>query len=114
MLGFADGEDGRVLSALPPAERRRGVLANYARYFGSQALSARKYIDKPWDNDVWSRGCPVCVMPTGGMTSYGRALRAPVGRIHWAGTETATIWNGYMDGAVRSGERVAAEVRAVL
>ncbi len=114
MLGFADGEDGRVLSALPLAERRRRVLANYTRYFGSQALNARKYIDKPWDNDVWSRGCPVCIMPTGVMTSYGRALRAPVGRIHWAGTETASVWNGYMDGAVRSGERVAAEVRAVL
>ena len=33
-----------------------------------------------------------------------------MGRIHWAGTETSTYWNGYMDGAVRSGERAAAEV----
>jgi monoamine oxidase len=114
MLGFADGEDSRVLSALSFAERRRQVLANYARYFGRQALTPRTYIDKPWDNDVWSRGCPVCVMPTGVMTSYGRALREPVGRIHWAGTETSTVWNGYMDGAVRSGERAAAEVRALL
>jgi monoamine oxidase len=114
MLGFADGEDARVLSALPLAERRRQVLANYALYFGRKALSARKYIDMPWDNDVWSRGCPVCVMPTGVMTSYGRALREPVGRIHWAGTETATVWNGYMDGAVRSGDRACAEVQALL
>jgi monoamine oxidase len=42
--------------------------------------------------------------------SYGRALRRPIGHIHWAGAETATVWNGYMDGAVQSGERVAAEV----
>ena len=41
---------------------------------------------------------------------YGPALRQPVGRIHWAGTETSTYWNGYMDGAVRSGERAAKEV----
>lgn len=114
MLGFVDGDDARVLSAQPFASRRQEVLAEYARYFGAQALTPRKYIDKPWDNDVWSRGCPVCVMPTGVMTSYGAALRAPVGRIHWAGTETATIWNGYMDGAVRSGDRAAAEVSAVL
>lgn len=46
----------------------------------------------------------------GTLLAYGDRLRAPVGRIHWAGTETATFWNGYMDGAVRSGERVAAEI----
>ncbi len=53
-------------------------------------------------------------MPTGVWSSYGPALRLPTGRLHWAGTETATVWNGYMDGAVQSGERVAAEVLAAL
>jgi monoamine oxidase len=48
------------------------------------------------------------------ITEYGRSLIPPVGRIHWAGTETSTFWNGYMDGAVRSGERAAAEVRPLL
>ena len=43
-------------------------------------------------------------------TGYGEALREPVDRIHWAGAETAEAWNGYMDGAVRSGERAAREV----
>jgi monoamine oxidase len=114
MLGFVDGEDSRILSSRPLSERRRQVLADYARYFGSKALAPRKYIDLTWDNEVWTRGCPVCVMPPGVMTSYGRALRAPVGRIHWAGTETAPVWNGYMDGAVRSGERAAREVLARL
>jgi monoamine oxidase len=51
-------------------------------------------------------------MPPGVLTQYGPALRPPVGRIHWAGTETAEMWTGYMDGAVRSGERVADEVQA--
>jgi monoamine oxidase len=59
---------------------------------------------------VWTRGCPVAIAPPGALTSYGEALRAPVERIHWAGTETANYWNGYMDGAVRSGERAASEV----
>jgi hypothetical protein len=48
------------------------------------------------------------------LLDYGPAIRRPVGRIHWAGTETATFWNGYMDGAVRSGERAAEEVRQLL
>ena len=52
----------------------------------------------------------VGIYPPGLMTTYGHAIREPVGRIHWAGTETSTYWNGYMDGAVRSGERAAAEV----
>jgi monoamine oxidase len=48
------------------------------------------------------------------MTAFGPELRRPTGRIHWAGTETSDIWNGYIDGAIRSGERAAAEVLAYL
>lgn len=46
----------------------------------------------------------------GAWTQYGKALAAPVGRIHWAGAETSSVWNGYMDGAVRSGLRAADEI----
>jgi monoamine oxidase len=54
----------------------------------------------------------VAIAGPGVLTAHGPAIRAPVGKIHWAGTETSTYWNGYMDGAVRSGERAAAEVLA--
>ena len=67
-----------------------------------------------WSAEQWSRGCPVAVLPPGTLVDFGAALREPVGRIHWAGTETADYWNGYMDGAVRSGERAAKEVLAAL
>ena len=53
-------------------------------------------------------------MPPGTWTSYGPALREPVGPLHWAGTETATVWSGYMDGAVRSGEAAAQAVLTAL
>ena len=53
-------------------------------------------------------------MPPGRLERLRTALREPVGRIHWAGTETSEVWNGYMDGAVRSGERAAREVRSEL
>ena len=49
-----------------------------------------------------------------GLLAYGTALREPVGPIHWAGTEYSPVWNGYMEGAVRSGEAAAAEVLAAL
>jgi monoamine oxidase len=48
------------------------------------------------------------------LSSYGPWLRRPHGLVHWAGTETSTYWTGYMDGAVRAGERAATEVLARL
>jgi monoamine oxidase len=53
-------------------------------------------------------------MPTGAWTEFGPALRAPIGPLHWAGAETATVWSGYMDGAVSSGERAAADTITAL
>ena len=110
LLGFIDGDDARVLSDQPVAQRRQAALKSYVRYFGSQAANPRQYVDLPWEQERWTRGCPVGVTPPGVITEYWPALRAPVGRIHWAGTETATVWAGYMDGAVQSGKRAAQEV----
>jgi monoamine oxidase len=81
---------------------------------GAEARKARGYFDTNWSAEVWTRGCPVGIPSLGTLVAYGPYLRAPVGRIHWAGTETADYWNGYMDGAVRSGERAATEVLASL
>ena len=114
LLGFVDGEDARLLSDSSPAERQAKALESYVRYFGSAAAKPKQYIDQAWDREIYTGGCPVGMMPPGVMTSYGRSLRPAVGRIHWAGTETATVWNGYMDGAVQSGQRAAQEVLAGL
>ncbi len=114
MLGFIDGADARPLSDQSLAQRRQAALASYVRYFGSQAANPTLYLDLPWEQEPWTRGCPVGVTPPGVMTEYWPALRAPVGRIHWAGTETATVWAGYMDGAVQSGKRAAREVAGQL
>ena len=67
-----------------------------------------------WAREIYTGGCPVGVTPPGVLMEYGPAFREPVGRIHWAGTETATVWTGYMDGAVQSGQRAASEVLAGL
>jgi monoamine oxidase len=114
LLGFIDGDAARQLSDLPAAERARRALQSYVRYFGSAAGAPKRYFDQVWDREIYTGGCPVGVMPPGVMTEYGSALRAAVGRIHWAGTETATVWTGYMDGAVQSGERAATEALAGL
>jgi monoamine oxidase len=109
MLGFIEGHFARVWSRKPAAERRAGVLGNFATYFGNQALKPNQYFEMDWSAEQWTRGCYVGFTPPGVLLDFGAALRAPVGRIHWAGAETATYWNGYMDGAVRSGSRAAKE-----
>ena len=95
------------LSSLPIRHER--VVVALAERFGSLALDPLDIVEKDWALDPWSTGC-VTPLTTGLLSSVGPALRRPIGRVHWAGTETSTSWCGYMDGAVRSGERVASEV----
>lgn len=114
MMGFVDGQDARTFAPLPPAERRRRALDQFALFFGEQARTPSEYFDISWDRDPWSRGCPVCFTPPGVLLGFGEALRRPEGRVHFATTETATVWNGYMDGAVQAGQDVAREVAATL
>jgi len=114
LLGFIEASDARALDRSTSDERREAVIRNYTDYFGAEAAKPTRYVEQLWDAMPFSRGCPVCFTAPGVLLDYGDAIRRPVGRIHWAGTETSTFWNGYMDGAVRSGERVSAEVAAVL
>ena len=110
LLGFLEGRLARQWGARPAAERRNAVLAGHARLFGERAAEPERFIERVWAEEEWTRGCYGCLMTIGGWTEYGRALRAPIGALHWAGAETATVWNGYMDGAVQSGERAASAV----
>lgn len=113
LLGFVGGDEARKY-ATDPNGLQAAVLDNFATYFGEQARSPRTFVIQNWSNEAWTRGCPVAIAGPGVITEYGPALTAPVGRIHWAGTETASYWHGYMDGAVRSGERAAQEVLGTL
>jgi monoamine oxidase len=115
LLAFIEGQEAREFAVRSRSERRAAVLESLERYFGPRARTdAVAYLDKSWANDRWSRGCYEGFTPPGVLLGYGDAVRKPVRRIHWAGTETATVWNGYMDGAVESGQRAAAEVLAEL
>jgi monoamine oxidase len=114
LLGFLEGRQARRAGRMAPAERRRMVVDCFARLFGPRAATPDGYVERLWAEEEWTRGCYGGAMPPGAWTEYGDALRAPIGPLHWAGAETATVWSGYMDGAVRSGERAAAEALAAL
>lgn len=110
LIGFLEGREARELGAVSEAERRDAVLKGFQRLFGRRAAHPTLYVEKDWSTEPYSRGCYAGVFGPGAWTAYGRALREPIDRIHWAGTETATSWMGYMDGAIQSGKRAAAEV----
>lgn len=110
LLGFIEGDEARVWGRRPAEERRRAALDCFVRYFGPRAASPLEYLERDWTAEEFTRGCYGAHFTPGVWTGYGPALRAPVGRIHWAGAECSAVWNGYMEGAVRSGEQVAGEV----
>ena len=112
MMGFIGGHEARVWARRPEAERRKASLDQFVEFFGPEAANPKQVIEHDWAAERWNRGCPVTIMGPGTLYDFGEALRPPFGRIHWASTETSTYWNGYMDGAIRSGERAAAEVLA--
>jgi monoamine oxidase len=114
VFGFVGGDQARAFASLDGPARRSAALANYVDFFGPQAANPVSYIETIWKQQKFTRGCPVGILGPGTLTAYGTAIRKPVGSIHWAGTETSTYWNGYMDGAVRSGEAAAREVLRAL
>jgi monoamine oxidase len=110
LLGFVGGPEVGDLEGMGAVERRAAVLACFGQLFGSRAEQPLDYVEQEWSAQEWSGGGPTSNFGPGGWTACGPALREPVGAIHWAGTETATVWSGYMEGALQAGERVAAEV----
>lgn len=107
LLGFVEGGDARRWQRLPEAERRAAVLACFERYFGPDAARPVSYLERDWSAEEFTRGCYGAHFAPGVWTSFGEALRAPIGRLHWAGAEYAVAWSGYMEGAVRSGRATA-------
>ncbi len=110
LLGFVEGADARALLRKSASARRAAVLESFVRYFGPTAGRPRNYFDMSWADQPYTRGCYGAFTPPGVLLDYGDQTRKPVGPIHWAGTESATLWNGYMDGAIESGYRAADEV----
>jgi monoamine oxidase len=112
LLAFIGGEHLDALSQLSEAEQREQVLSAMARAFGEQALAPREFITQNWVDEPWTDGAPTGYLAPGALMRFRDALSAPHHAISWAGTELPGYWTGYMEGAVRSGERAAAAVIA--
>jgi monoamine oxidase len=110
---IAEGPIARRIGELEAAERRRTILAELVGRFGDKAASPVDYVEQCWTTERYSGGGMLSHAPPGVLTEFGPALREPCGRIHWAGTESSSVMCGWVDGAVRSGERAAAEAMQI-
>jgi monoamine oxidase len=110
IASFTFGAVAERLDALDPVERRGAVLKALTARLGQRAASPTDFVETAWWTEEWTRGCSMAHLPPGILTQYGRLLREPFERVHWAGTETSTTSHGAIDGAVRSGQRAAREI----
>ncbi len=110
LMGFVLANQSKAFIELDPEVRKAEILRSFSSFYGEEALKPIRYVDHNWSQEAFSGGCYAGFMPAGVWTSLGESLRKPVGNIHWAGTETSDIWNGYIEGAIRSGERAAGEI----
>jgi monoamine oxidase len=109
---FITGRAVERYGRIEAGARRAAIREALTAMFGSQAGGWTAYAECDWTAEPFSRGGPVGLMGPGTLGRYGHVLRRPEGLVHWAGTDTATVWNGYMDGAIQAGERAADEVLA--
>jgi monoamine oxidase len=114
MTGFILSRQARKVMLLSAAERKKIVLEEMAQRFGAKALNPIEYHEMNWSTQQWTRGCFTGFLTPGATTLFRSAVRAPVGPLHWAGTETSTVWPSFIEGAIRSGERAVEEVKTLL
>jgi monoamine oxidase len=100
------------LSPLPSTEQQAEILGCLGRFLGPEAREPTALIVQDWNKEEWSGGAYSAHYPPGVLTKAGAALWEACGRVHWAGTETSLEWTGYMEGAVRSADRVVREIVA--
>lgn len=114
LVAFVLGDQAERLRKVSSTIRREVITADLVRLFGPEAAWPIGYVECNWADEEWSAGCYVGLLKPGRMCELGPALRSVVGRVHFAGTEAATRWPGYMEGAIESGERAAGEVALAL
>jgi monoamine oxidase len=114
LVGFFEGTDGSDFYDASRARRRKAALESFARYFGEPARHPKRYLELVWAAQPYTRGAYGSYNPPGVLTSIGHVAGKPVGGVHFAASELTAQWIGYMDGAIRSGERAAGEIVAAL
>lgn len=109
LTALSSGTSATQLTAMLPEQRKHAVLTAIAKHLGPAALTPLHYVERLWNDEPFTGGGYSVHVAAGAYAGF-ELLRKPEGALHWAGTETARCWPGYMEGALESGERVADEI----
>ena len=109
LTGFVTGGEARRFAAGSPADQRAAVMAQVRTLF-PPLPEPMAYHATDWVNAPYSHGCYAALFGPGDWMRHGPHVRRPHGPVHWAGTETSLEYFGLMEGAIRSGHRVAKEI----
>jgi monoamine oxidase len=112
LLALIENENARRLGAMSRHDRKAEILDGLAKAFGPEARNPIGYVEHDWSRQPWIRGGAASFFGPGLLTDYQYLFDKRIGRIHFAGTETATQYWGTMEGAFASGDRAAQEVLA--
>ena len=112
LVGFVSDEKADRLLALPADERRAAILDSLASYYGEQARTPVVYYESDWASDEWTGGAYATSFDLGGLSRWGHDQRVPVGPIRFSSSDIAAEGFQHVDGAIRVGHDVAAEIVA--
>ncbi|MFC5789464.1 FAD-dependent oxidoreductase [Agromyces tardus] len=110
LVGFVADEAADGVFQLPAEERKARILESMSHYYGEQAKHPVVYYESDWGSEEWTRGAYAASFDMGGLARYGADLRTPVGPIHFACSDMAGKGYQHVDGAVRMGREVAAQI----
>lgn len=112
LMGFFEGADADSLSRRSSTLRQRTFVDSVVKTFGEVAASPVEYIERDWSAERYTAGCHGAHFAPGVWTTNGPVLAEPEGVVYFAGAEYSARFNGYMEGAIRSGLEMAAKVAA--
>jgi monoamine oxidase len=107
LTAFVAGPDAVRLTCQSEDARKQLVVSELVTYFGEEARHPVEFVEMNWPGEKWTGGAYNAVLAPNTLTTYGPAMTAPVGRIHWAGSEMSAEWTGYFEGAVQAGYAAA-------
>jgi putrescine oxidase len=110
LVGFVSDRNADDLFTLSAEERKERILESLSHYYGPEAKNPVVYYESDWGSEEWTRGAYAASFDLGGLHRYGADLRTPVGPIHFACSDMAGAGYQHVDGAIRMGRLVAADI----
>lgn len=111
---FIAGDSGTCWSALSHEGKETAIVEHLAFMVGEEiADQARNFLEinyVEWAKEEYIMGAPTVALGPGILSKYGGIMRESFGSIHFASTELAYEWKGYLEGAITSGKRAAEEI----